>query len=84
MLEVHAVDGADQRRRHQRHGEHREYLDDGVLLVVDHAERGVEQEGDLGRKIADVVGQRNHVAAGGLDARPAAFSSPRSLITWAR
>ena len=68
MLEVHAVDGADQRRRHQGHRQHREDLDDGVLLVVDHAERGVEQEGDLGREIADVVGQRLHVAVGGLDA----------------
>ena len=68
VLEVHAVDGADQRRRHQRHRQHREDLDDGVLLVVDHAERGFEQERDLGGEIADVIGERLHVAAGRLHA----------------
>ena len=42
-------------------------LDDVVLLDVDHAERG-EQENNLARKKTDVVGKRLHVTGCGANA----------------
>src|SRR5204863_7698803 len=65
--EIHAVDRCDQGRRHQRHGHHREQLDDVVLLEVDDAEHGVEHEGDLVGEIRGVVGERADVALHGLE-----------------
>ena len=40
-----------------------------VLLNVDHAERGVEQEHDLVRQITDVVGKRGDIAGRGTNTR---------------
>lgn len=38
VLEIHAVDGRDERGRKKDDGSHREYLDDSVLFDIDHAE----------------------------------------------
>ena len=52
MLEIHAEDGPDHRRRQQEHRHHREDLQDVVLVDVDHAERRVEQEVQVGAEEA--------------------------------
>ena len=43
MLEVHAIDRRDKRRRQKDNGRDGENLDDLVLLQIDEAKRGVEQ-----------------------------------------
>ena len=62
-VEIHAVDAGDQRRRHEHHRDDREDLDDVVLLDVDQAERGFQQERGLRAEEAGVVRQRGDVAA---------------------
>ena len=44
VLEVHAVDGADQPGWQQHHRRDRKDLDDVVLVERDHAEQGIEKE----------------------------------------
>jgi hypothetical protein len=66
-LEVHAVAAGDQRRRQEDGGDHREDLDDLVLLDVDHTERGVEQE-VAGSFASHITGDRDRGTA------PARFS----------
>ena len=56
MPEVHAVDGRNQRGRHEGNGRHGKNLDHVVLLDGHDAEHGVEQELDLVGKIGGVVG----------------------------
>jgi hypothetical protein len=56
-------------------------LDDVVLLDVDHAERGIEQENNLARKKTDVVGKRSEYALSRASevisrSRPIDLSSP--------
>jgi hypothetical protein len=46
-------------------GEYRQHLENLVLLNVDLAQEGIEQEGDLGADIARVVAQRINVALKG-------------------
>ena len=44
QLEVHSIDRCNKRRRQEDHGSDREDLDDGVLLDIDEAARGIKQE----------------------------------------
>ena len=62
QAEVHAVDRCDERRRQEDHGRHGEDLDDGVLLDRDHAQGGVEEEGDLLGQEAGMLGEEAGVA----------------------
>ncbi len=80
MLEVHAVDGADQSRRHHHHRDHRKQLDDVVLLDADEAKHRVEQKCDVVRLIGGVVRQRLHVTLHGLDLRAHLLWPPRRLV----
>jgi len=53
--DVHAVDAGDEGRGHEEHAGDGEYLDDLILLDVDEAERGLQQEGHLLRLLVGVV-----------------------------
>ncbi len=44
MREIHPVNRCNHGRRHEYHRQHGKNLDRGILLDVDHAQRGIEQE----------------------------------------
>src|SRR3974390_887116 len=68
VLEVHAPDAGQDGRRDADHRHDRPYLEELVLLDVDEAERGVEQQLDLFRQAAFVVAQRRDVLVDRLEA----------------
>jgi hypothetical protein len=66
VVEVHAVDRGDEGGRQEQHRQHREDLDDVILLDVDEAEGGIEQDVDVVGEEGGAVGERGEVAAEGV------------------
>src|SRR5215469_6094059 len=44
VVKVHAVHARDQRRWNSDDGDHRQHLEDVILICVDEAQNGIEQE----------------------------------------
>src|SRR5689334_18859311 len=63
VLEVHSVHAGDERWRNADHRHDGQYLDDVVLLDVDHPQRGVEQQLNVVRQMRIVVIKRRDVRA---------------------
>jgi hypothetical protein len=60
-LEIHPVNGGDQRRRQQHHGSDREAFDNLILLKIDHPKRCVQEEAGLVRQIGRVIAESGDV-----------------------
>ena len=61
-MKVHSVNSCDQGRRQKNKRGYRKNLDDRVLLVRDHSERGIEQETQFSAEESGVIAQRGQIA----------------------